>query len=151
MSHHRVLTFLSIAAMVLLAIHVADDYILGFDKGVVSHWYVITIWIVWLCGVVLWRDRLLGRIILLVGGIFALGMPIIHLNGRGYGEEFIKSGAALRFIWTLFALGAIGALLIILSIKEMVVARRERQIERIVPTGVPDGVPRDVPNGVKKA
>src|SRR5438477_6288774 len=107
MNHHRLLTILSVLAIVLMAGHVADDFILGFDKGVVRNWYGISIWVVWLCGLVFWRDRLIGRIILLLGGVIALGMPIIHLNGRGYGDEFLHSGAAFRFIWTLYILGAI--------------------------------------------
>src|ERR1041384_7937745 len=35
----------------------ADDFILGFDKGVVGNFYGISIWVVWLCGPVLARDR----------------------------------------------------------------------------------------------
>jgi hypothetical protein len=35
-SHHRLLTLLSVMAMALLAVHLADDFLLGFDKNVVA-------------------------------------------------------------------------------------------------------------------
>jgi hypothetical protein len=123
MNHHRLLTLLSVFAMALLAVHLADDFILGFDKSVLASPYPIGIWVVWLWGLVLWRDRLGGRIILLLGGLMALGMPIIHIHGRGFGDDFVHSGAALRFIWILYTLGAIGPLMIILAVKEIVSGR----------------------------
>jgi hypothetical protein len=53
-------------------------------------------------------------------------MPIMHLNGRGYGVEFLKVDGALRFIWTLYILGTIGALIIIGAVREMVSLRSAR-------------------------
>jgi hypothetical protein len=53
-------------------------------------------------------------------------MPIMHLNGRGYGVEFLKVDGALRFIWTLYILGTVGALIIIGAIREMVSLRSAR-------------------------
>lgn len=50
-----------------------------------------------------------GIIIMLLGGLLAAGMPVIHTK-----VNMAKSGAFL-FIWTLFALGATGTLTVILA------------------------------------
>ncbi len=122
MKPRDLLTVLSLIAMLLLSIHIADDYVHGFDRSVVNSPYPILIFVVWASGVLL-RDRLIGRIIILLGGVAAVGMPVIHLNGRGYGPEFLNAGGALRFIWTLYALGTVGCLIIILAIREMATTR----------------------------
>jgi len=126
MKQKDLVTVLSLIAIVLVAMHIADDYVHGFDRRVVNNPYGVLILVVWSSGVLLLRDRLIGRIVILVGGLMALAMPSIHLNGRGYGEEFLKTDGALRFIWTLYILGTIGALIIIGAIREMVSVRRAR-------------------------
>ena len=119
------LTVSSLLSMLLLSMHIPDDFVHGFDKGVVNSPYWILIFVVWLCGVLLWRERLIGRIIMLLGGIMSIGMPWIHLKGRGYGEEFLKADGALRFLWTLVGLGTLGSFVIILSIRELVLKGRD--------------------------
>ena len=123
MKHKELLTVLSLLAIVLVAMHIADDYVHGFDRSVVNHPYAILILAAWSSGVLLLRDRLIGRVVILLGGLVAIVIPIIHLNGRGYGDEFLKTDGALRFIWTLYMLGTIGAVIIIGAIREMVGAR----------------------------
>ena len=126
MKQKDLLTVLSLIAIVLTTMHVADDYVHGFDLHVVDNPYGIVIFVVWSSGVLLLRDRLVGRVIVLLGGVIAIGMPIIHLHGRGYGAEFLKVDGALRFIWTLYLLGTIGALIIIGAVREMVSLRSAR-------------------------
>ena len=123
MKHKELLTVLSVFAIILAAMHIADDYVHGFDRSVVNNPYAMLILAVWASGVLLLRDRLIGRIVLLLGGLVAIAIPIIHLNGRGYGDEFLKTDGALRFIWTLYMLGTIGAVIVIGAIREMVGAR----------------------------
>ena len=123
MKHKELLTVLSVFAIVLAAMHIADDYVHGFDRSVVNNPYAVLILAVWASGVLLLRDRLIGRIAILLGGLVAIVIPIIHLNGRGYGDEFLKTDGALRFIWTLYMLGTIGAVIVIGAIREMVGAR----------------------------
>jgi hypothetical protein len=127
MKPDAMLTVTSLIAIVLLSIHIPDDFVLGFDKNVVNTPYWILIFVVWLCGVLLLRQRMIGRVIILLGGVAAIGMPWIHLHGRGYGDAFINSGAGLRYLWTLAALGTTGSFIIILSVIELVSLRRNRQ------------------------
>ena len=126
MKQKDMLTVLSLIAIVLTTMHLADDYVHGFDLHVVANPYPILIFVVWASGVLLLRDRLVGRVIMLLGGAVAILMPIIHLNGRGYGETFLKTDGALRFIWTLYLLGTMGAVIIIGSVREMVSGRSAR-------------------------
>src|ERR1700745_3526021 len=123
MKQKELLTVLSVFAIVLAAKHIADDYVHGFDRSVVNNPYAMLILAVWASGVLLLRDRLIGRIAILLGGLVAIVIPIIHLNGRGYGDEFLKTDGALRFIWTLYMLGTIGAVILIGAIREIVGAR----------------------------
>lgn len=126
MKQKDLLTVLSLIAIALTTMHVADDYVHGFDVHVVDNPYGILIFVIWSSGVLLLRDRLVGRVTMLLGGVIAIAMPIMHLNGRGYGVEFLKVDGALRFIWTLYLLGTIGALIIIGAIREMVSLRSAR-------------------------
>ena len=130
MKHKELLTVLSLLAIVLVAMHIADDYVHGFDRSVVNNPYAMLILAAWASPVLLLRDRLFGRIVILLGGLVAIVIPIIHLNGRGYGDEFLKTDGALRFIWTLYMLGTLGAVIIIGAIREMVGARSRLVKER---------------------
>ncbi len=123
MKQKDLLTVLSLIAIVLTTMHVADDYVHGFDLHVVDNPYGILIFVVWSAGVLLLRDRLIGRVVVLLGGLVAIAMPILHLDGRGYGEQFLKTDGALRFIWTLYLLGTIGAVIVIGAVREMVSQR----------------------------
>ena len=112
------LALLSLVSLLLVSLHIPDDYVHGFDKYVVNNPYAILIFVVWACGLLLFRERLIGRIILLLGGVVAMGIPVIHLNGH-YSPEFATSDGAFRFIWTLYAMGTTGALIVILALREL--------------------------------
>ena len=66
------------------------------------------------CGTLLLAERRLGHVIVFLGGLAALGMPIIHRN-NGFTAAVARSPRGLFFIWTLVALGVTGGLAIILS------------------------------------
>jgi hypothetical protein len=123
MKKNDLLALLSLIALILLSIHLPDDYVHGFDKHVVDSPYPILIFVVWAGGLLLARERLIGRIILLLGGLVAIGMPVLHLNGH-FRPEFATSDGALRFLWILYALGTTGALIVILALKELLGRRR---------------------------
>jgi hypothetical protein len=57
-----------------------------------------------------------GLVIILVGGLFAAGMPVIH-KGAG---AVAKSSGGFLFIWTLFALGATGILSVALAVRGLI-------------------------------
>lgn len=118
MKRNDLLAQMSLISLVLVSLHFPDDYVHGFDKHVVANPYPILIFVVWACGLLLLRERLIGRIILLLGGIVAIAMPVIHLNGH-FPPEFAASDGAYRFIWTLYAVGTTGSLTVILALREL--------------------------------
>ena len=118
MKTNDLLAQMSLISLVLVSVHVSDDYMHGLDKHVVDNPYGILVFVVWACGLLFFRERLVGRIILLLGGLVAVAMPIIHLNGR-YPSDFAASDGAFRFVWTLYASGTTGSLTVILALREL--------------------------------
>jgi hypothetical protein len=60
---------------------------------------------------------------MLLVGIFAAGMPVIHMRGVHY-AEIAKSPGGFFFVWTLWALGALGGFTFILSVQGLWSLRR---------------------------
>ena len=118
MKANDLLTVTSVVSIVMLSVHVADDIAHGFDTaGLVNF-----IGIVALAGLfyatLIFRDRLAGRIVMLLVALFALGMPVIHLRSAHINETAQASGG-MFFIWTLWALGITGILGLILTVQEL--------------------------------
>jgi hypothetical protein len=55
---------------------------------------------------------------MLVGSLFALGMPVIHVMGAGgvFRGAIAQSSGAFLFVWTLHALGVTGMFSFIRSV-----------------------------------
>jgi hypothetical protein len=75
---------------------------------------LLPILLVMACGTLLLAERRSGHVIMLLGGLVALAMPIIHRN-NGFTPAVAKAPGGLFFIWTLMALGVAGGLATILS------------------------------------
>jgi hypothetical protein len=113
------LTIASLLSILFLTIHVSDDIVRGFDKAQPTNLIALLILAFWLYGVLVLPERRAWYIITLIGGIFAAGMPIIHLRGTGIGNT-VKTSGGFFFLWTLFALGVIGGFSIIASVRGLV-------------------------------
>ena len=113
------LTVASLLTIVLLPFHIGGDIALGFDKGGPGLLYVVVpILLLVACGALLLAERRSGHVIMFLGGLAALGMPIIHRN-NGFTAAVARSPGGLFFIWTLVALGVTGGLAMILSAREL--------------------------------
>jgi hypothetical protein len=109
------LTLASLLSIILLPLHVGGDIALGFDQGGSGLVFILLpILLVMACGTLLLAERRSGHVIMLLGGLAALGVPIIHRN-NGFTAAVAKSPGGLFFMWTLMALGVAGGLAIILS------------------------------------
>ena len=118
------LTIASLISIVLLPFHVGGDIALGFDRGGSGLAFILVpILLVLACGALLLAERRSGHVIMFLGGLAALGMPIIHRN-NGFTATVARSPGGLFFIWTLVALGVIGGLAIILSTRGLWRLRR---------------------------
>lgn len=108
------LTVASLLSIILLPFHIGGDVVRGFDAGGSGLLVVVPILLVVACGTLLLAERRSGHVIMFIGGLMALGMPVIHRN-NGFTAAVAKSPGGLFFIWTLLALGVTGGLAMILS------------------------------------
>jgi hypothetical protein len=109
MKNNVLLIVTSLLSIVLLSIHVTDDIVRGIDPWGRQSLIGVLILVVLLYGTLVLSERRSGLIIMLVGGLMAAAMPVIHSK-----VNMAKSGTFF-FIWTLFALGATGTLTVILA------------------------------------
>jgi len=85
-------------------------------SGGVSNLIEVLTLVVWLYGTLVLAARRSVYIIILVGSLLGLGIPVIHMMGKGVGGEIAKSsGAFFTFVWTLLALGVTTIFSVILS------------------------------------
>lgn len=108
------LTVASLLSIVLLPLHIGGDIVRGFDAGGPGLLIAVLILLVLACGTLLLAERPSGHVIMFLGGLAALGMPLIHRN-NGFTAAVARSPGGLLFIWTLMALGVTGGLAMILA------------------------------------
>jgi len=113
MKRDVMLTIASLLSILLLTLHVTDDIVRGISKAEPSN-IALVVLVVLLYGTLMLSERPLGHVIMLLVGIFAAAMPVLHMRGVHY-PEIAKSPGGFFFVWTLWALGALGGLTIILS------------------------------------
>src|ERR1035437_1705662 len=122
MKHNVLLTIASLLSILLLTLHVTDDIVRGISKDQPSN-IALLILAVCLYGTLVLAERRSGHVIMLLVGLFAAGMPVIHMRGAHYGE-IAKSTGGFFFVWTLWALGGLGGLTFILSARGPLRLRR---------------------------
>ena len=111
------LTIASLLAIILLPFHIAGDVVFGFDKGGSGLAFVVVPILLFVaCGTLLLAEKRSGNVIMFLGGLATLGMPLIHRN-NGFTPKVAQSPGGVFFIWTLIALGVIGGLVMILSVR----------------------------------
>ena len=126
MKQNRLLIGITLASVVLLALHISQDIVFGFDRGGLNHLVGIGILLVITCGALLLPHRRLGQVIMLLGGVMAAGMLPLHMR-NGLRPEFLEKSGALLFIWTVYVLGVMGFLSIILAVRALVTRASDRQ------------------------
>ena len=122
MKQNDLLSLTSILSVLLLALHISQDIVFGFDRAGLNHLVGVAILLVLVCGAVLLRERALGKVIMLLGGVVAAGMLPLRMR-HGLRPEFLEKSGALLFIWTLYVLGVTGAFSIILAVQALRVRR----------------------------
>ena len=127
MKYNRSLIISSLLSIVLFSIHLAGDIMYGLDKFGLNMLTAFAILTFLLFGTLVLNTRRSGHIIMLLGGIFSLGMPIIHVRGTSL-TRIIEGGGWL-FVWTLLALGTLGMFTIVLAARELWIQRSQRSAQ----------------------
>lgn len=103
----------SLLSILLLTIHVADDIVRGISKAEPSKTALVVL-VVFLYGTLRLAHTRTGHVIMLLAGVFAAGMPVLHMAGTRYPDIAASPGGGF-FVWTLWALGGLGGLTVLLS------------------------------------
>lgn len=120
------LTITSLLSIILLPFHIGGDIAFGLDQGGPGLLFIaVPIVLVWTCGTLLLAERRSGHVIMFLGGLVALGMPIIHRN-NGFTATVAKSPGGVFYIWSLVALGVGGGLAMILSARGLWLLRSRK-------------------------
>jgi len=122
MKPNAVLVVTSLLSILLLTLHVTDDIVRGISKAEPSK-TALAVLVVLLYGTLVLAERRSGLVIMLLVGLFAAAMPVIHMRGAHY-PEIARSAGGFFFVWTLWALGGLGGFTFVLSVRELWNQRR---------------------------
>jgi hypothetical protein len=110
------LTITSLLSILLFALHWVDEVSRGLETGRVSALGGVLILVVWLYGTLVLAERRSGYILTLIGGIFGLGVLVLHMQGAGIvGRRIANTSGVFFWVLTLIALGVTSSFSAILS------------------------------------
>jgi hypothetical protein len=116
------LVITSLLSILLLTLHITDDIVRGISKAESSNTALVVL-VILLYGTLVLAERRSGHVIMLVVGLFAAGMPVLHMRGAHY-PEIARSAGGFFFVWALWALGGLGGLTFVLSARGLWSLRR---------------------------
>jgi hypothetical protein len=120
MKRSVILTITSLLSLLFLTLHLTDDIVRGMEPGGLSNLIMgVLISVVWLYGTLVLAERRSGYIIIILGSLLGLGVPVIHMRGKGVGvaSGIANSSGGFFFVWTLIALGVTALFCLILSVR----------------------------------
>ena len=128
MKHNVTLTVTSLLSILLFAFHWTDEVSRGMEPGTLSAFGGVVILVVLLSGPLVLGERRSGYIIMLLGGIFGLGVLVLHMTGKGMvGGRIPPNSTGVYFwVWTLIALGSTSTISTILAARGLWNLRRGR-------------------------
>jgi hypothetical protein len=117
MKQNVMLTAASVLSVLFFSFHLADDIVRGMEPGTLTNLTAVPIYVFWLYGTLVLAGRRSGYIITLLGGLFALVVPLAHMRGKGVGvaSGIANSSGSFFFVWILIAIGVTGLFSAILS------------------------------------
>ena len=121
MKPNMLLTVASLLTLLLGIFHMTHD-VLRQAEGSVKYPIPVLMFAVWLDGTLMWSDRPLGYVIMLLGGLIGAGMIVLHSKGF-----VVNKDGGFFFVWTLFALSATGWFTAILSARGLWLTIRARR------------------------
>ena len=124
MKRNAILVVTSLLSILLLTLHITDDIVRGISNAEPSNTALIVL-VVFLYGTLMLAERRSGQVIMLLVGLFAAAMPVMHMRGAHYGE-IARSPGGFFFVWTLWALGGLGGLTFVLAARTLWTTRTAR-------------------------
>src|SRR5579872_893081 len=125
MKRNTMLTVAALLSLLFLTLHITDDIVRGISKAESSN-IALLVLAVFLYGTLVLPERRSGHVIILLIGLLAAAMPVMHMRGAHYGD-IAKSPGGFFFVWTLWALGGLGGFTFILSARGLWNWRRSVQ------------------------
>jgi hypothetical protein len=127
MKHNVMLTIASLLSILFFTFHLADDIVRGFEPGTLTNLIAVPTFVLWMYGAAVLAGRRSGYIISLLGGLFALVVPLAHMRGRGVGVASRLAGSSghFFFVWILIAIGVTGLFSVILATRGLWSLRRK--------------------------
>ena len=122
MKEGAILVVTSLLSILLLTLHITDDIVRGISQAQSSN-IALLVLVLFLYGTLVLAEKRSGHAIMLLVGLFAAGMPVIHMRGAHYGE-IARSTGGFFIVWTLWALGGLGGLTFVLSARGLWRLRR---------------------------
>jgi hypothetical protein len=122
MKENATLVVTSLLSILLLTLHVTDDIVRGISKAQSSN-IALVVLAVLLYGTLVLAERRSGHVIMLLAGVFAALMPVIHMRAAHY-PEIAASPGGYFFVWTLWALGGLGGCTVMLAARGLWKLRR---------------------------
>jgi len=124
MKQNATLVVTSLLSILLLTLHITDDIVRGISPAEPSKTALLVLAVL-LYGTLALYERRSGHVIMLIVGLFAAAMPVMHMSGAHYGE-IARSTGGFFFVWTLWALGGLGGVTLILSARGLWSLRRRQ-------------------------
>ena len=125
MNYNALLTVTSLLSILLMSLHVTDDIVRGISPPGADNVGAVVIFVVWLFGTLALSERRSGFVIMLLGGIAAAAMPVLHMKGARYPTIAASSGGFF-FVWTLIAVGVTGTFSVVLAARALWVSLRRK-------------------------
>jgi hypothetical protein len=122
MRQNALLVTTSLLSILLLTLHITDDIVRGISQAEPSNTALVVL-AIFLYATLVLAERRSGHVIMLLVGLFAAAMPVIHMRGVHYGE-IARSAGGFFFVWTLWALGGLGGVTLSLSARGLWSLRR---------------------------
>ena len=122
---NRLLTITSLLSILLMSLHITDDIVRGLSPARSDNIGAVAIFVVWLLGTLPLAERVPGYIIMLLGGLFAAAMPVLHMRGARY-PAIATSDGGFFFVWTLIAVGVTGTFAVILAARALWLRRSRK-------------------------
>ena len=116
----------SLVTLVLIMCHLTGDVLLQAE-GSVKYPIPVVVFALWLYATLMWSDRVSGYVIMLLGGVIAAAMIVVHSRGG-----VVHKSGGFFFVWTLFALSATGWFTAILAARGLWSTLRARRSARPV-------------------